>query len=96
MVLFGQHLMESNNFYCPVSELKLKTILMKLKNHHLSKIENKGESVNLERALGAVVELLTPKIPAHLPMEEQARFAIGYYHQRQALFTKSTPTETQA
>jgi hypothetical protein len=29
-------------------------------------------------------------------MEDQARFAIGYYHQRQALFTKSDKPEHPA
>jgi CRISPR-associated protein Csd1 len=28
-------------------------------------------------------------MPAHLVMDDQARFAIGYYHQRQALFTSN-------
>ncbi|TAG66909.1 MAG: hypothetical protein EAZ24_15885, partial [Burkholderiales bacterium] len=39
-------------------------------------------------------------IPAHLPLQDQGRFALGYYHQRQAFFTKSddkqSPTEEQA
>jgi len=29
-------------------------------------------------------------------MEDQARFAIGYYHQRQAFFTKSDKSEHPA
>jgi CRISPR-associated protein Csd1 len=27
-------------------------------------------------------------MPSHLSMEDQARFAIGYYHQRQDFFKK--------
>jgi len=27
-------------------------------------------------------------MPAHLSLDDQSRFAIGYYHQRQDLFTK--------
>ena len=27
-------------------------------------------------------------LPAHLSLDDQSRFAIGYYHQRQDLFTK--------
>ena len=40
--------------------------------------------------IGAV--LWGPKmneIPAHLTLADQGRFALGYYHQRQAFFTKS-------
>ncbi len=31
--------------------------------------------------------------PSHLGMADQGRFAVGYYHQRQALFTKSEGKE---
>jgi CRISPR-associated protein Csd1 len=61
--------------------------LLKLKNHHLAKLENVGRKVNLERMLGEVFEGIS-EFPAQLVMDNQARFAIGYYHQRQALFTK--------
>jgi CRISPR-associated protein Csd1 len=29
----------------------------------------------------------------HLNLPDQGRFALGYYHQRQAFFTKSTDKE---
>jgi CRISPR-associated protein Csd1 len=60
--------------------------LLRLKNHHLAKIENKGRVVNFERLLGEIMSKLTD-FPAHLDLHEQGRFAIGYYHQRQAFFT---------
>jgi CRISPR-associated protein Csd1 len=61
--------------------------LLRLKNHHLAKLENKGRAVNFERLLGDIVSKLND-FPAHLDLHEQGRFAIGYYHQRQAFFTK--------
>ena len=61
--------------------------LMRLKNHHLAKIENKGRVVNLERLLAEIVGHFGD-FPAHLDLHEQGRFAIGYYHQRQDFFTK--------
>ncbi|MBL8966585.1 MAG: type I-C CRISPR-associated protein Cas8c/Csd1 [Spirochaetaceae bacterium] len=61
--------------------------LMRLKNHHLAKIENKGRVVNLERLIGEIVGHVGD-FPAHLDLHEQGRFAIGYYHQRQDFFTK--------
>lgn len=62
--------------------------LLKLKNHHLSKLENAGRRVNFERLLAGVFEGIGNEMPSHLSMEDQARFAIGYYHQRQDFFKK--------
>ncbi len=61
------------------------TNLLRLKNHHLAKIENRGRIVSFERLLGEIMGKLTD-FPAHLDLHEQGRFAIGYYHQRQAFF----------
>lgn len=68
--------------------------LLKLKNHHLSKLDNGAFRTAHERRLAEIIAGLPPDMPAHLRMEDQARFAIGYYHQRQALFTKSTTNES--
>ncbi|HUV69231.1 MAG TPA: type I-C CRISPR-associated protein Cas8c/Csd1 [Terracidiphilus sp.] len=62
--------------------------LLKLKNHHLAKLDNKGEAVNYEKLLGQIMDGIAD-FPAHLDLQDQGRFAIGYYHQRQAFFTKS-------
>lgn len=61
--------------------------LMRLKNHHLAKMDNKGRVTNLERLVGEIVGHVDD-FPAHLNLHEQGKFAIGYYHQRQDLFTK--------
>ncbi|HOX31079.1 MAG TPA: type I-C CRISPR-associated protein Cas8c/Csd1 [Spirochaetales bacterium] len=61
--------------------------LMRLKNHHLAKLNNKGRAVNFERIVGQIVGRFDD-FPAHLDLHEQGRFAIGYYHQRQVFFTK--------
>jgi CRISPR-associated protein Csd1 len=64
--------------------------LLKLKNHHLAKlVDSPGSKVKFEKELGEIFDGLQD-FPSHLPMEEQARFAIGYYHQRQTFFEKST------
>jgi CRISPR-associated protein Csd1 len=65
---------------------------MKLKNHHLAKIENRGTVVNLERLLGSIMEGIVD-FPSVLPLADQGRFALGYYHQRQAFFTKANDGE---
>lgn len=66
--------------------------LMKLKNFHLPKIENKGRVVNLEKEISEILsEVIT--FPAHLSLEDQGRFAIGYYHERNDFFTKHDKKE---
>ncbi len=69
--------------------------LLKLKNHHLAKLENVGRKVNFERMLAEIFDGIGSEMPAHLAMEDQSRFAIGYYHQRQALFTSSSNNENK-
>ncbi|MBI5903665.1 MAG: type I-C CRISPR-associated protein Cas8c/Csd1, partial [Deltaproteobacteria bacterium] len=63
--------------------------LIKLKNHHLSKLENKGRAVNLERLIGETMDGIDD-FPSHLGLQDQGRFAVGYYHQRQSFFTKKS------
>ena len=63
--------------------------LMRLKNHHLAKLENQGRRVNLERLLGEIMDEIGD-FPAHLPIGDQGRFSIGYYHQMQSFYTKKT------
>ncbi len=65
--------------------------LMKLKNHHIAKLDNKGEAVNLEKLIAEVMDGIND-FPAHMALADQGRFAIGYYHQRQAFYTKSNST----
>lgn len=60
--------------------------LLKLKNHHLAKL-NPGRKIQMEKEIQEVMNELN-SFPAHLTLDEQAMFAVGYYHQRQAFFTK--------
>lgn len=62
--------------------------LMKLKNHHLAKLDNRGRAVNMEKVIGEIMDGIVD-FPTHLPLQDQGRFAVGYYHQRQAFFTKN-------
>jgi len=59
--------------------------LMRLKNHHLAKL-HKGRKTNLEILIGEIIEHFN-EFPAHLSLQEQGKFAVGYYHQRLDLFT---------
>ena len=66
--------------------------LMRLKNHHLAKIENQGRRVNLERLLGEIISEIHD-FPPHLKLEDQGRFAIGYYHQMQEFYKPKEKSE---
>lgn len=63
--------------------------LLRLHAHHLRKLENAGRRVNLERLVGSICSQIDSAagFPSHLPIEGQALFFLGYYQQRQALFT---------
>lgn len=67
------------------------TTLLRLKNHHLAKLPT-GRKIWFEKQLGEVLGGIAD-FPAHLNLPAQGRFALGYYHQRQAFFTKSTDKE---
>jgi CRISPR-associated protein Csd1 len=60
--------------------------ILRTYQHHLAKLEG-GMKVNRERL---VQEILAPvqSFPAHMNLQDQGQFAIGYYHQRKDFFTK--------
>ena len=59
--------------------------------HHLAKLE-KGRATYLDKLKQEICGNLSD-IPAHLDLADQARFALGYYHQRQSFFTKKEVSE---
>lgn len=68
--------------------------------NHFSKLrkQSPGRSVNLEKLLMTVTDLMAPgddPIPVSLSPAEQALFGIGYYHQRSDFFRKHDDNESQ-
>ena len=64
---------------------------------HLSKLgkQSSGYRVTLERQVGEIMAMMSPSedpFPASLSSEQQALFALGYYHQRSEFF-KSKKTD---
>lgn len=68
------------------------TTLLRLKNAHLKKLTT-GRGMWFEKLLGEVLGPVTD-FPKHLPLPDQGRFALGYYHQRQDFFTKKPDNST--
>lgn len=70
------------------------TTLLRLKNSHLKKLSVE-RAMGFEKLLG---EILNPvaDFPKHMPLPDQGRFALGYYHQRQAFFAKKSDVPSAA
>ena len=73
------------------------TTLLRLKNAHIKKLSG-GQNVNFERLIGEVMASIND-FPRQLTLPQQAKFALGYYHQRQSFHKRkddssnSTPLE---
>ena len=61
--------------------------------NHLASLRKEGKAGGHEKRLEAIIGMIEPGLPRSLRLEEQARFAIGYYHQRAERFTKPSATE---
>lgn len=61
--------------------------LIRLTQHHIAKMEYHYADKLIESILSEIDEF-----PAHLTLEEQGLFALGYYHQRKDIFTKKNET----
>ena len=68
------------------------TTLLRLKNAHLKKLSD-GQTSYFERLIGEIMLPLSD-FPRQLALPQQARFALGYYHQRQAFYTRKEEPAT--
>lgn len=59
--------------------------LIRLSQHHMAKLET-GQKIYYEKLLGEAISKLDG-FARHLNLDDQGLFAIGYFHQRQNLFT---------
>ena len=66
-------------------------VLLRSAQNHFGKLrkDKAGLAVNLEKEIGQIIDALPPSFPRSLPIHEQGRFAIGYYHQTQARFVRN-------
>jgi len=62
--------------------------LLRTYQHHLAKLEG-GHRVNREKLVQEILDPLEG-FPAHLGLEGQGLFALGYYHQMNAFYTSKT------
>lgn len=66
-------------------------MLLRNTQNHLSRLrkDRPGAAINLERDIRDAIDKLPGEFPKSLTIQDQGRFAIGYYHQSQARFAKS-------
>ncbi len=69
--------------------------ILRTYTHHLAKLEG-GLKVVREQLVQEILDPLAGRFPSALNLEEQGRFAIGYYHQMRAFFTKRADSASSA
>jgi CRISPR-associated protein Csd1 len=67
--------------------------ILNLSLHHSAKL-NEGRSVYFEKIKQEIVDKISADgFPAHLDLQDQGRFFVGYYHQMQWFYTKNSDKE---
>ncbi|MBB3956044.1 type I-C CRISPR-associated protein Cas8c/Csd1 [Novosphingobium sediminicola] len=67
-------------------------LLLRGAQNHLARLRKDGKDKWIEREIEDILDRLTLDLPRSLPLAEQGRFAVGYYHQRKEQF-KGRPEE---
>ncbi len=63
--------------------------ILNLSSHHSENL-NEGRKIYFEKLKQEIINKLPADgFPAHLDLQDQGRFFVGYYHQRQDFFTKN-------
>ena len=63
--------------------------ILNLSSHHLENLSNEGKKVFYEKLKQEMIDKISSDgFPAHLDLQDQGRFFVGYYHQRQDFFNK--------
>ena len=63
--------------------------ILNLSSHHSEKL-NEGRKIFFEKIKQEIIDKISAEgFPAHLDLQDQGRFFVGYYHQMQSFFTKN-------
>ena len=64
--------------------------ILNLSNHHVENLKNEGRKVYFEKLKQEIINKIdSAGFKAQLDLQDQGRFFIGYYHQRQEFFIKN-------
>jgi CRISPR-associated protein Csd1 len=70
-------------------------LLLRGAQNHLSKLRKSGKGGWIEREVEDILDKLTLDLPRSLPLTEQGRFVVGYYHQRRGQFKARPEAEAE-
>jgi CRISPR-associated protein Csd1 len=71
-------------------------LLLRGAQNHLGKLRKSGKGGWIEREIEDILDKVSLDLPRALPLIEQGRFAIGYYHQRKDQFKARPEAELDA
>ena len=64
--------------------------ILNLSNHHIENLKNEGRKIYFEKLKQEIMSKIDADgFKTHLDLQDQGRFFIGYYHQRQDFFLKN-------
>ena len=64
--------------------------ILNLSNHHVENLKNEGRKIYFEKLKQEIISKIEADgFKAQLDLQDQGRFFIGYYHQRQDFFLKN-------
>ena len=64
--------------------------ILNLSNHHIENLKNEGRKIYFEKLKQEIISKIDADgFKAQLDLQDQGRFFIGYYHQRQDFFVKN-------
>lgn len=70
--------------------------ILNLSNHHVENLKNEGRKIYFEKLKQEIMSKIDANgFKAQLDLQDQGRFFIGYYHQRQDFFTKNDENNEQ-
>ena len=68
--------------------------ILNLSNHHMENLKNEGRKIYFEKLKQEIISKIEADgFKAQLDLQDQGRFFIGYYHQRQDFFSKNESVE---
>jgi len=70
--------------------------ILNLSNHHFDNLKNEGRKIYFEKLKQEIISKIDAEgFKPQLDLQDQGRFFIGYYHQRQDFFTKNEENSTE-
>ena len=70
--------------------------ILNLSNHHVENLKNEGRKIFFDKLKQEIISKVDANgFKAQLDLQDQGRFFIGYYHQRQDFFTKNDENNEQ-